>query len=67
MVTLKEWRETKGLSQKETAKKLGVCQAALCGWENGTQPQIHYALAIAELTEGAVPVTAWARKKRGKR
>jgi transcriptional regulator with XRE-family HTH domain len=66
MNALARWRETAGLSQKEVSKQLGVSQSAYCGWENGTQPQIHYALAIEKLTDGSVPVTAWKRKKKVK-
>lgn len=65
---LKEWRMSKGYTQTECAKLVGVHQASWSALELGTKPNIETALAIAELTQGAVPVTAWAKaRKRGKR
>lgn len=57
---LKQWRKASGFSQSVCAKRIGVTQASWNTWENGVRsPQIEHALAMQDLTEGAVPVEAW--------
>lgn len=59
---LVEWRKAHGLSQREAAKKAGVSQAAWHSYEDDDStacPGINAALAIAELTEGEIPVVDW--------
>lgn len=57
---LRAWREAAGLSQSECARRVNVAQSAWNTWEHGVrEPQIRFAVAIEELTSGAVPVRAW--------
>lgn len=65
---LRDWRTKKEHSQGFCAKKVGVQQSTWCEWEKGRrQPHIAQALAIATLTDGAVPVESWVRTKRRSR
>lgn len=57
---LKEWRQGAGKTQGEVAGALPVRQATWSEYESGRKtPRTTVALKIAELTDGAVPVTAW--------
>ncbi len=45
-------RESRGLSQKETAERVGITQAALCQIERGTRnPSLLVAAELAEVLE----------------
>lgn len=66
---LKAWREStkradgKSLSQAEVAKLAGCTQAMWGCLESGEkQPGVNLALAVESLTEGAIPVEAWATR-----
>lgn len=63
---LLKWRKKENKSQRQCAEALGVSQAAWCGWERGGEPGVTLAIAIAELTNNEVPVTAWVKKRGGK-
>lgn len=57
---IREWREAHGLSQTVCAKRIGVAQSAWNQWESGKgEPRIRFAVRLAELTEGRVPVSIW--------
>ena len=60
---IREWREAHGLSQTVCAKRIGVAQSAWNQWESGKgEPRIKFAVRLAELTEGRVPVAIWAER-----
>lgn len=61
-VLLKAWRIKHNVSQIEAAKLFGTSQQNLQRWEDGTVPNINYAITIETKTEGEVPVKAWKRK-----
>ena len=49
---LRELREEKQLSMLALAKKIGVSDAAVCKWENGTnEPKASYILLLANFFE----------------
>ncbi len=49
---IKQYRESKGMSQKKVAEYVGVSQAMLCQIERGTKnPSLQLAYDIAELLE----------------
>lgn len=57
---MRRWRESKGITGKAAAKLAGVSQPAWSDWEAGKRiPRVDMAVRIADLTRGAVPVTAW--------
>lgn len=49
----------KGLTQKRFAEDVGVREATVSAWVNGTRPRPDQMERVAEATGGAVPVTAW--------
>lgn len=56
----KRFVDGSGLSQTETARKLGCSTAAVSRILGGSRsPCRRLALAIARLTEGAVPIESW--------
>ena len=57
---LRKWREARGLTQEEAAKRVGAQQSSWCDWENAEKsPSVRFALRIARTTRGAVPVSSW--------
>lgn len=57
---MQEWRKNAGKTQGEAADAISVRQPTWSEYESGRKtPRTTTALKIAELTEGAVPVTAW--------
>jgi transcriptional regulator with XRE-family HTH domain len=60
---LRRWRDKRGLNQTEAAEALGFSQACLSDYERGKKsPDVLRALAIADRTEGSVPVRAWGQE-----
>jgi len=58
---LRLWREREGRSQTDCAEAVGVRQSTWCDWEAGRKsPQIKSAGRVEKLTNGDVPVMAWA-------
>ncbi len=54
-MTLKEWRQSRGLRTGTVAKQLGVCWWTWDRWERGRiYPPIGKWAAIETLTEGAI-------------
>lgn len=46
---IKEWRETKNLSQEELAAKTDISQSAISHWENGKRkPNIEQCILLAD-------------------
>ena len=57
---LKEWRAAAGRTLVAASSAVGVTHSSWCEWESGNRsPSLEKALAVEELTEGAVPVEAW--------
>lgn len=56
---LKAWREGVGLSQKAVGDIVGVGQPTVAEWEKARRPEFHTALALEDLSDGAVRVEAW--------
>jgi transcriptional regulator with XRE-family HTH domain len=59
---LVEWRRKEGLSQREAARRARISQAAWQSYEDDTStacPGVNAALAIEEITGGAVRVAEW--------
>jgi transcriptional regulator with XRE-family HTH domain len=62
---LQDWRRTEGLNQVQAAQLLEMSQSNLSDIEAGRQrPRIETALRIERRTKGAVPVTAWAERRK---
>ena len=62
------WREEQHLSQEEAAGQLGVSQGTWGAWETGTKrPDLHNALALERLSEGALRAADWARPRKAQR
>lgn len=63
---LREWRDAQGLTQAAAADKIQTGQGTWHAWEDGTKaPELRFALALEDLTGGAVKAFEWAvpRKK----
>lgn len=57
---LKEWREAQPLTQVAAAALLGVKQPVWSEWESGGRvPKLRFAVELARITNGAVPVEGW--------
>jgi DNA-binding XRE family transcriptional regulator len=56
---LRTWRAAKGLTQTAAAALVPASAAAWCEWETGAIPKLKVAFRIEEITDGAVPVSAW--------
>jgi transcriptional regulator with XRE-family HTH domain len=57
---LREWREQHGLTQTAAAAVLGVQQPVWSEWESGGRiPKLRFAVELARITDGAVPVDGW--------
>lgn len=56
---LKKYLKSRGMSQGQFARALGVRPATVSVWVNGGTPRPEQMRRIAETTGGAVPVTAW--------
>ena len=69
-VTLAQWRNAAGLSQKEMAERLSavlgrpVHAPSVCQWEAGVMPGADTAEAIRELTDGVVTGASFRRRPR---
>lgn len=64
MSILKKYRTESGMTQKQLAKLIGISQGSLSRIETGeTRPEWVTAARIAKVTNGAVPVDAWAPSK----
>lgn len=51
---LKEWREKKGYSQRDLAKRLNTEQGHISQWEKDTMPRADFIRAIMKLSKGEV-------------
>lgn len=58
-----QWREEAGLTQEKAAERLGVKQGTYAAWELDRAPDLHNALQIEKLTDGAVPAENWPKPK----
>lgn len=59
---LAAWRNKKGWTQTEAAKRLQVTQSAWSEWERGRkQPSLDLAFEIERFTSGAVKARMWAQ------
>ena len=57
---LKKWRSATNRTLVAASSAVGVTHSSWCEWESGNRsPSLEKALAIEELTEGAIPVEAW--------
>jgi transcriptional regulator with XRE-family HTH domain len=57
---LREWRESRGLSQAQAADMIGAKQGTWAPWESGKKcPSVRRANQLVTLTDGAVPVSGW--------
>lgn len=56
------WRKSANLSQREAARRAGVCQPTFSELESGRAKRVSVdtAMAIEELTSGAIAVVDWA-------
>lgn len=62
---LREWRNSKDLTQAQAAKKVGVRAATWCDWEKGNkEPKTDHAQDLEKLTEGRVTMVMWAERSR---
>lgn len=48
-----------GKTQKQFAEAMGVREATVSAWKNGGTPRPAQMKRIAEVTKGAIPITAW--------
>lgn len=66
---LRAWREKQKpkLSQFRAAAMIDTFQGTWAAWEQGTRcPDVGFALAVEKLTDGAVPASGWARRRKHK-
>lgn len=56
---LRSYVKSKGLTQDQFAKALGVRPATVSAWVNGTTPRPDQMARIDEITGGEIPVTTW--------
>ena len=57
---LVEWMRVTGMSQNEMSRRTGIAQTTIGRWCRGDhRPSIKAALAIQDLTYGAVRLTDW--------
>lgn len=62
---LQKWREKKELSQEQVALLVGVKQTTISRWEAGeSHPILKFAIRLAKVSKGAVPVEAWSAESR---
>lgn len=45
------FRKLKGLKPEDVAERLGVHRGSVYAWEGGREPQLRYAVALADLYE----------------
>lgn len=59
-MTLREWMDERNLGHAQVGKALGVPrQTVHLWWQGKRRPQLFHALAMVELTQGAVPLESW--------
>jgi DNA-binding transcriptional regulator YdaS (Cro superfamily) len=67
-MSLPEWLRKHNESQTAFAARAGVSDAAVSGWVAGKHcPDIESASRVERATDGAVPVSIWARRDRRRR
>lgn len=62
---LRRWLDKTKTSQTALARGIGRSDPSVSLWFSGSTPDLISAVAIETFTDGAVPVEAWARKRRG--
>ena len=63
-MTLQEWISERGCSHGDVGRALGVHRQSVHLWATGQRrPGIYYAMALVELTQGAVPLESWLTAK----
>lgn len=61
---LRRWREGVGIKQAELARRLHVSAPSISDWEADKKlPRIEHAIALANASDGEVPVSVWVRSK----
>lgn len=66
MMTLLQYQNWKNLTQAQLAEQLGITQgevSKLCSEKVGRRPSWEMAAHIEKATDGAVPMSVWARVK----
>jgi len=48
-IHFRQWREARGMTQREVATALGVGQNTVAYWDTGRQPKVEYLPEIAKL------------------
>lgn len=57
---LRQWRESRGLSQEKAAEIFGVTAPSVCEWESRKKtPKGNTLICIEARTDGAVPIESW--------
>lgn len=64
MMTLLQYLKLKNMTQTEFAERLGVAQGTVSKLCGARRPSWQMAASIEDATDGAVPVSVWARQAR---
>lgn len=58
---LRVWQETRRISNKELGAMVGASPTAVARWRSAlSRPSLEAAVRLERLTEGRIPVEAWA-------
>ena len=64
---LREYKESTGVRQSEIARAISRTDPTVYAWLNGSSvPDVASAVALEKFTGGAVPIEAWASRRKRK-